>query len=85
MVRFVPGIQPSGCIASPVSTVSIHLSPSMWQIPACSSTSTTSTRTTSARARRVPTSTASRSTSHMVSVNMGRETWKVTDGGLQHQ
>ncbi|HYN10080.1 MAG TPA: hypothetical protein VES67_22030 [Vicinamibacterales bacterium] len=53
--------------------------------PFWSSTSMTSMRTTSALVRRVPASTASRSISHMVSVNMGRGTWKVTDGGLQHQ
>jgi hypothetical protein len=79
------GMQPSGCIASPLSTIWILLSPQMWQIPAWSSTSMMSTRTTSALVWRVPTSTASPSISRMVSVNMGRGTWKATDGGLPHQ
>ena len=60
-------------------------SPSMWQTPAWSSTWMMSTRTTSVLGRRGPASTASRSISRMVSVNMEHETWKVTGGGLQHR
>ena len=68
-----------------VAIISILPSRSMWQTPAWSSTWMMSTRTTSALGRRVPASTASRSISRMVSVNMEHETRKVTGGGLRHQ